>query len=159
MSTVASIRRSAAGYLETLLAGQPQLRASPLAWLNTLRAQAVSRLNVLTVPTLRDEEWRFTDISPLTKLSFQPVRSATDLHAADIEQFYLEDATTRLVFVDGVYAPQLSSILTNDGVMVANLSAADTAQAATIEPHLGHHAAFSDNVFRRSIPPSCRMWQ
>ncbi len=147
MSTVASIRRSAAGYLETLLAGQPQLRASPLAWFNLLRAQAVSRLNVLTVPTLRDEEWRFTDISPLTKLSFQLVRSATDLHAADIEQFYLEDATTRLVFVDGVYAPQLSSILTNGGVMVANLSAADTAQAATIEPHLGHHAAFSDNVF------------
>ena len=147
MSTLTSIRRPAAGYLETLLAGQPQLRASPLASINALRAQAVSRLNVLTVPTLRDEEWRFTDISPLTGLSFQPVRSATDLHAADIEQFYLEDATTRLVFVDGVYAPQLSSTLTDCGVMVANLSAADTAQAATIETHIGHHAAFSDNVF------------
>jgi len=31
--------------------------------------------------------------------------------------------------------------------VVANLSAADTAKAATIEPHLGHYAAFSDNVF------------
>ena len=147
MSTVTSIRRPAAGYLETLLAGQPQLRASPLAWINALRAEAVSRLDVLTVPTLRDEEWRFTDISPLTRLSFQPVRSATDLHAADIEPFYLEDATTRLVFVDGVYAPQLSSTLRDGGVLVANLSAAGTAQAATIEPHLGRHAAFGDNVF------------
>jgi len=147
MSKVTSIRRPAAGYLETLLAGQPQLRASPLAWINSLRAQAVGRLDVLKVPTLRDEEWRFTDISPLTGLSFQPVRSATDLHAAHIEPFYLEDATTRLVFVDGVYAPQLSSTFTDGGVMVANLLAADTAQAATIEPHLGRHAAFGDNVF------------
>ena len=147
MSTVRPIQRPAKGYLETMLAGQSQLRAIPLAWINALRAQALGRLDVLTVPTLRDEEWRFTDLSPLIKLSFQPVRSATDLRAADIEQFDLEEARTRLVFVDGVYAPQLSSTFTDGGVMVANLSAADTAQAATIEPHLGRHAAFGDNVF------------
>jgi len=147
MSAVTSMRRPAAGYIETLLAGQPQLRASPLAWINTLRAQAVRSLDVLKVPTLRDEEWRFTNLSPLTGLSFQPVRSATDLRAAYIEQFYLEEATTRLVFVDGVYAPQLSSALADGSVMVANLSSAGAAQAATIEPHLGRHAAFGDNVF------------
>jgi Fe-S cluster assembly protein SufD len=147
MSTVTSIRQPAAGYLETLLAGQPQLPASPLAWINALRAETVNRLDVLTLPTLRDEEWRFTDISPLTRLSFQPVHSATRLQAADIERFYLEEATTRLVFVDGIYAPQLSSMATDGGVVLANLPAAVAAHAAVIEPHLGHHAAFRDNVF------------
>ena len=147
MSTLTSIRRTAAGYLETLLAGQPQLRPSPFAWINALRGRALRHLDALTVPTLRDEEWRFTDLSPLTRLSFQPVRSATALRAADIEQFYLEDAATRLVFVDGVYAAQLSSTFTDGGVMVAHLSAAEPAQAAAIEPHFGRHAAFSDNVF------------
>ena len=147
MSTVRSIHRPATGWLETLLEGQPQLRVSPLTWINALRAQATGRLDVLTVPTLRDEEWRFADLSPLTRLSFQPVRSATDLHTADIDQFYLEESTTLLVFVDGIYAPQLSSKLIDGGVMVANLSAADIAQAATIERHLGRHAAFGDNVF------------
>jgi len=147
MSTVLSIRRPAAGYLETLLEGQPQLRASPLAWINALRAEAVRRLDALTVPTLQDEAWRFTDISPLTRLWVRPVRSATDLHAADIAKFHLEDATIRLIFVDGVYAPQLSSTLTDGGVLVANLSSADAAQAAAIKPHLSRHAAFGDNVF------------
>jgi Fe-S cluster assembly protein SufD len=147
MSTVTSILRPTAGCLETLLEGQPRLRFSSLAWVNALRAQAIGRLDVLRLPTPRDEEWRFTDLSSLTRLSFQPVHNATDLRAADIEQFYLEEATNRLVFVDGVYAPQLSSALTDGGVMVANLSAADNAQAAAIEPHLGRHAAFSDNVF------------
>jgi len=147
MSTVRSIRRPAAGYLETLMEGQPQLRASSRAWINALRAEAVRHLDTLTLPTLHDEAWRFTDISPLTRLWVRPVRSVSDLHAADIAQFHLEDATTRLIFVDGVYAPQLSSTITDDGVMVANLSSADAAQAAAIKPDLGRHAAFSDNVF------------
>ena len=147
MNIVRSIHPPAKGYLETLLSGQPQLRASPLAWINTLRAHAVGRLDVLKVPTLRDEEWRFTDLSPLTGLLFQPVHSATDLRAAHIEQFYLEEATTRLVFVDGVFAPKLSSTLADGRVMVANLSAADAAQAAAIKPHLGRRAAISESVF------------
>ena len=147
MSSVRSLRRPAAGCLETLLAGQPHLRASPLAWINALRAQALGRLDVLKLPTLRDEEWRFTDLSPLTRQSFQSVCSATGLRAADIEPFHIEEATTRLVFVDGVFAPKLSSTLIDGGVMLANLSAADAAQAAAIEPHLGRHAVFGDNVF------------
>ena len=145
MNTIKPIR--AVAYLETLLAGQPQLPTSPLAWINALRAEAVDRLGVLTVPTMRDEEWRFTDISPLTRLSFQPVHSATSLQAADIERFYLEEAITRLVFVDGVYAPQLSSLATDGGVVVANLPAAVAAHTAAIKPHLGRHAAFHNNVF------------
>jgi Fe-S cluster assembly protein SufD len=136
-----------AGYLESLLAGQPHLPVSPLAWLNALRAEAVDRVGVLTVPTLRDEEWRFTDISLLTKMSFHPVRTTISLQAADIERFYIEEATTRLVFVDGVYAPQLSSGITDNGVAVINLEAGFGAHAAAIEPYLGRLTEFRDNVF------------
>ena len=53
MNTTAT---TATGYLESLLAGQPQLPASPLAWLNTLRAEAVDRVGALTGPTVSDEE-------------------------------------------------------------------------------------------------------
>ncbi len=147
MSTVTAIRRPAAGYLETLLAGQSQLPTSPLAWINALRVEAVNRLDVLALPTLRDEEWRFTDISKLTKLSFSPALSATHLEAADIAHFYIEEASTRLVFVDGIYAPQLSSADANSGVLVSNLPTVLATHAAAIEAHLGRHAAFRDNLF------------
>jgi Fe-S cluster assembly protein SufD len=118
-----------------------------LAWLNALRAEAVDRVGVLTVPTLRDEDWRFTDISQLTKMSFHPVRTTISLQIADIERFYIEEATTRLVFVDGVYAPQLSSGSTDNGIAVVNLEAGFAAHAAAIEPFLGRLTEFSDNVF------------
>jgi Fe-S cluster assembly protein SufD len=149
MSTVSAIRRSptSTGYFETLLAGQPSLPTSPLARINALRAEAVDRVGTLTVPTKRDEEWRFTDISRLTKLSFQPARTEISLKDADVEQFYLEEATTRLVFVDGIYAPQLSSMATDGGVMIANLSVAVAGPVSEIESDFGRHVDFSDNVF------------
>ena len=147
MSTVTALRQPAVDYLDTLLASQPQLPASPWARINALRAEAVTHLDGLAMPTLRDEEWRFTDLSPLTRLSFEPVRSATPLQASDIAPFYLDDATTRLVFVDGIYAPQLSSQATEGGVVVTSLPAIEAEHAAAIEAQLGRHQAISDNVF------------
>jgi Fe-S cluster assembly protein SufD len=138
---------SGSSYLDQLLRGQAQLPASSHAWLNRLRGDAVDRVGALTVPSIRDEEWRFTDISPLTKLSFQPVRAASRLRLADIEHFFLEEASSRLVFVDGAYAPGLSRVDADVGVKVTNLAAAAGAHADAIEAHLGRHAEFKDNVF------------
>jgi Fe-S cluster assembly protein SufD len=135
-----------AGYLRSLVAGQPQLPASPSARLNELRSEAVDSVGVLTVPTTRDEEWRFTDISPLTRLSFQPVRAAAARAPGIAERFHLDDAPTRLVFVDGVHAPELSSGVA-DGIVVANLSAAADAHRVAVERHLGRHAEFRGDLF------------
>ena len=132
-------------YLQSLLAGQAQLPASPLAWLNRLRAEAVDRVGALTVPTTRDEEWRFTDLSPLTKISFRPAQQRSRLQLADIEHHLLPEAAARLVFVDGVYAPQLSATAVGGGATLQNLAAAGA--PAVLEPHLGRHATFRDNGF------------
>ena len=136
-------------YLASLLTGQPELSvafSSPtLAWLNRLRAEAVDRVGALTVPTTRDEDWRFTDISSLTKIPFQPARSAPLLDATKIDDLVLPEAGARLVFVDGVYAPQLS--FNKAGIVVENLAAGVTRHGAQMETHLGRHAEFQGNVF------------
>src|ERR1700681_1072598 len=134
------------GYLDTLIAGQATLPASPVSSLNALRAEAVDRVGVLTVPTIRDEEWRFTDISPLTKQTFQPARARAPREVVDAGRFDLPEATTRLVFVDGGHAPELSR-LAQSGIVVANFAAADAAQGEMIARHLGRYAEFRDNVF------------
>lgn len=138
-------------YLNNLLEGQSQLTASPIKRLNQLRSNAVDRVSTLRLPTKKDEEWRFTDISPLTKISFQPARMASPLQSSDVEHFYLAEAVTRLVFVDGVYAPhlstQLSEVSKDSGVVVSSLTTATSEDLAAIEPHLGHHTDFQDNVF------------
>ncbi len=134
-------------FLAHLLAGHPVLPVSPAGYFNALRAAAIERVNALTVPTTRDEEWRFTDISLLSKLSFQPVVSINDLQLADIEKFFIAESHTRLVFVDGVYAAHLSQIGVVSGVLVANLASALTTHATAIEAHLAQLAEFKNNVF------------
>ena len=119
-------------YIESLLKGYEAPRGGA-AWLDERRAQALERANALTVPTTRDEDWRFTDISLLTKTPFRPAAAAPRLSLQDIS-----------VFV----APELSSTEgLPHGVVVANLGAALASHASVIEPHLARHAGFEQEVF------------
>jgi len=134
-------------YIEALLKGYETPRGG-VSWLNERRSQALERANALTVPTTRDEEWRFTDISPLTKVNFRPAADAPRLSMADISGFVVPEAGARLVFVDGVFAPALSAAAgLPQGVAVASLAAALDTHAAAIEPHLARYAAFEGEVF------------
>jgi len=134
-------------YIESLLKGYEMPR-SGISWLNQRRSQALERANALTVPTTRDEEWRFTDISPLTKVNFRPAANAPRLAMADISGFVIPEAPARLVFVDGLFAPDLSDYSgLPSGVVVSNFSAALGVHAAVIEPHLTHHAEYEHEVF------------
>jgi Fe-S cluster assembly protein SufD len=147
MSTVNALRRPAKGFLDMLLAEQPRLAASASPRINALRAEAVSQLDLLTLPSLRDEEWRFTDISRLGKLAFSAAAGASRLEATDTAHLWIEEADHRLVFVDGVHAPQLSSATSAIGIVVSCLSTALATHGAAIEAHLGRHAALGDKVF------------
>ena len=97
-------------YLECLLKSLSIKSTESLSWLNQLRAKAIERVSTQKLPTRRDEEWRFTDISPLTHLPYQPSKLECNLHAHDIEHLTLKEAKNRLVFVDGHYSPNLSTI-------------------------------------------------
>jgi len=130
-------------YLDSLLPGRPA--ASPLDWLNELRAHAVERVGALTVPSTRDEDWRFTDISPLTKLTFQPAQGAQPLNPAALERWIIGEAAARLVFVDGIYAPQHS--FNHAGITVENFAAGLDRHKAAAQAQLGRHAAFESNAF------------
>jgi len=134
-------------YIEALLKGY-EAPKSGASWLAERRAQALERANALTVPSTRDEEWRFTDISSLVKASFGSAAKASLPALADIAGFILPEATHRLVFVDGVFAPQLSaSAGLPDGVVIAPLAGALGERSAALEPHLARHALFEGDVF------------
>jgi len=152
VSAVIALRGPAvAGSQGTLWADHPRLPSSPWACVNALRSQGRADLGTLAMPTSRDEAWRFTDLTPLGKLSLQPASGSGRVSAADMAGFQLAEAATRLVFVDGVHAPELSGPTANTGgVLVANLPtalAALAAQAAAVEQHLGRHQPLGSDVF------------
>jgi Fe-S cluster assembly protein SufD len=130
-------------YLDRLLQGQDTLPEAPSTWLRKLRMQAVERANELTVPTVRDEEWRFTDLSPLYKLPFKPAAGNVTIDAARLDSCLIHEATTRLVFVDGFYSSGLSISAAQDGVTVNNLAEA----AGQAESRLGKLAIMDEDAF------------
>ncbi len=132
----------------SLLAGNGTVPPSPAAWLDTRRAAALERANALAVPTTRDEEWRFTDLTPLTKLQFQPVTAAATVSMADIAGYAVAEAAVRLTFVDGIYVPALSqrNALPAD-ITVELLADALKTRGALIEPHLARLAHGENDLF------------
>ena len=134
-------------YLDSLLRGRDMVPEARAGWLKVLRAQAVERANALTVPTTRDEDWRFTDLSPLYKAPYRPSPQPGEVSAAELSRFEIPEATTRLTFVDGHFVPALSSIVPADGVLVANLPDALATHGRLVESSLGTLAATGQDAF------------
>ncbi|MBP6058334.1 MAG: Fe-S cluster assembly protein SufD [Nitrosomonas sp.] len=134
-------------YLECLLKSWSTKPTELLPWLSQLRAQAIDHVGTQRLPNKRDEEWRFTDISSLAHLPYQPSQPEYNLQAQDIEHLYLKEAKNRLVFVDGHYSPQLSTTIDPTVLMIGNLPAFLSTHASMLESHLGQYAKFDNNVF------------
>lgn len=101
--------------------------------LQVLRSAAASRVQAQSIPTTRDEEWRFTDLADLLELELQ-TQPAT---VVDIAPHQLSEAPYRLTFVNGRYAPGLSqSENLPDGLSIGNL-----ASLPDMQPYLAQHGA------------------
>jgi Fe-S cluster assembly protein SufD len=127
-------------FLAALLGAAPAPEALP--WLTEVRRAALERAHTLSVPTTRDEDWRFTDLSPLYKSQFRTPAEGALPDAAALAPFKVPEAAERLVFVDGRFAPGLSS----HGTVAAAL---DQTQAATtpVRDTLARIAGFEHDAF------------
>ncbi len=135
-------------YIEGLLSGTRELPGSAHAWLDARRGAALEQANALSVPTTRDEEWRFTDLTALTRVQLSAAGKPGRVDAAAIEPCAVPEAGTRLVFIDGVYAPELSKTAeSGPGARVMPLSKALNTEPQRLEPHLAKLAAVDSNVF------------
>jgi len=146
--SLAALAQPGNGYLETLLATQP----TPVvpAALTALRAKGAEQVRSLPLPTSRDEEWRFTDLAPLLRLTFSATATAPKLGLSDIQPWLLpEAAASRLVFVNGVFASDLSARTLPVGVKLCTFAEAlaDPALAERVAKELGAQSTQNQNVF------------
>jgi Fe-S cluster assembly protein SufD len=103
-----------------------------------LKKQANSDLLASHIPTKRDEEWRFLDLSELQQIAFKAAEKKS-VSAKDLEAYSLsETQQSQVVFVNGFYAPELSNVSgLKDDVYVGNLSNLPASQANKIAKYLG----------------------
>jgi len=129
----------------------PQKGDDETALLSSARKVGLACFDELGLPTLRDEEWRFTNVAPIAKMTLAPALKPTDHGITEkaLNHFpFTALAGSKLVFVNGHFAPELSSIAELPaGAKVMNLAAALATETSLVERHLYRHVHTDTNAF------------
>lgn len=123
-------------------AAEAALAAPQPEALRSLRASAFERFAESGFPTPALEDWRFTNVAPVARTRFGRPAPARDRDAARaaVEAARLPGAH-ELVFVDGRFAPELSTPgPAPAGVTVRTLAAATATDGSRFPTELGRHA-------------------
>jgi len=113
------------------------------AWLAPLRRAGMERFAETGFPSSRDEEWRFTPLAPVTRRAFAPAGPARRaLTRAELDRHVFgHPEWPALVFVNGRFAPELSSLPPReDGLVAASLAQTLASRPELVEGRLGRHA-------------------
>jgi Fe-S cluster assembly protein SufD len=117
---------------------------------HSLRKGAIERLAEVGFPTTRDEEWKYTDVSPIVRTPFKPsVKTPASLSEKEIAAFFLGHTEwNRLVFVNGIFAQGLSSVATlPKGVHMGSLATAMKSEPGLVTEHLTRYSSYNNDSF------------
>lgn len=122
----------------------PDPTGGPLA---ALRKRGLERFEALGFPTTRMEDWRSTSVAPLALSNFSAGPTEAKLTSEDIAP-HTYAGTCTLVFVDGVFSSELSSLPdVPEGVFAGTLRDALEEQPIKVMKHLGKYARLEDQAF------------
>jgi Fe-S cluster assembly protein SufD len=158
------VKAEAAPYFEAFRARARD--ADEPRWLATRREAALLRFGELGFPTRRQEAWRFTNLRPLQGTPYPPASRVAGLAPTLVDALRLPEATHRLVFVNGRFAPELSLLsVVPAGTWLATArrtlderpalfeAAFDDSDTAGAQPFASLNAAFFADGFVLALEP------
>ena len=99
-------------------------RNQPQTWLSEIQHQSLNQLSESGFPTLRDENWRYTNIKPLLKQAFNVVSHANEsVTAEQLDGFNIDGLQSlKIVVVDGELDDSLSAQNLPEGLELKRMS-------------------------------------
>ncbi len=123
--------------------GQPE-------WLLPLRRQALERFGASGFPRPKDEDWRFTNLKPITESEFPPLAPPpVEPQPEALESFLIGHPEWPVaVFVNGRLSPKLSRLGSlPQGVQLRGLAEAWSEAPELVRPYLGETAPVNGSGF------------
>jgi Fe-S cluster assembly protein SufD len=124
------------------------------SWLQSLRENSFDQFERAGFPNIKQEEWKYTNVTPIAKGNFAPVLASNGTaltRTNGLAPFIYEEARhSRLVFVNGMLRQELSSLeAVPDGVIAMDLAEAlrSSQYEATIREHLEAYPYTDDGGF------------
>jgi len=125
-----------------------QLDGTLPARLRAARQSAMERFADLGFPSTHLEDWKYTDVAPIAATPFRLANGAPPQVTRQTIAPLQLGVACELVFVNGRFAPTLSTLATLPaGVVVMNLAAASAAVPDLLDAHLGRYAAYEAQSF------------
>ena len=121
-------------------------------WLARLRESAMDRFEQLGFPSVKEEEWKYTNVAPISRINFEPIvgpREAGSFGATEIANLsYPETEATTLIFRNGILTLNQELNLP-EGVVAIDLSEAivDDRYGEVVREHLARNADYNMNGF------------
>ena len=117
-------------------------------WVELVRSGAIDRFEQIGFPTVRDEEWKYTNLAALAKESFLPATAPVEFADANIARFaYPETKNAHLVVVNGFLRDDLSTRTGLDEIVAIDLfsAVADARYNKIARKYLARNANYHDN--------------
>ena len=142
-------------YQEAFRALQASHQDSATSWLARVRENAMARFEELGFPSVKDEEWKYTNIASIARTNFKQLSATeTATSSSDANRFAnfssVETEDSQLVFVNGRLRKDLSRLAgLADEVVALDLSEAlaDERYCEIARAHLARHADSVANGF------------
>jgi Fe-S cluster assembly protein SufD len=116
-------------------------------WLQSLRQEAFARFAETGFPTTHDEDWRFTNVSAVASTTFE-LAGLERIKKGQLESFGTSQFACCLVFVNGLFSQELSSVPTlPKGATIGSLAAQLKNDPASIEQYLGRYLNTERDAF------------
>ena len=105
--------------------------------------RGLSRFTAAGFPTTALEDWKYTNVTPLSEQEYRMPAAQLPHGAGALTARARLRSGVELVFVNGRFAPSLSSTTAlPKGALVSSLADALRTHPELIEPHLGRYAGF-----------------
>ncbi|QJW88613.1 Fe-S cluster assembly protein SufD [Spirosoma taeanense] len=116
--------------------------------LHQVRRAALNQFDLLGFPTIRHEEWKYSNVSGLLKEAFD-LDAPSPLKAEDLVQLEIPNLDGNvLYFVNGRYRADLSRLISPAGqVQILSFAEALRADPDFIGSHFARYADYQDNAF------------
>lgn len=138
-------------YLEAYESFDAATKDTEPPWLRAMRKTAIGSFQKRGFPTLKDEDWKHTNVAPVvrTPFRFDPEAEAPRIPGDLIESFTFGVLKcSQLVFVNGRFAPKLSYLRwLPEGVRVRSLQEILHYDPGALQADLGKYAAADHHAF------------
>lgn len=125
-------------YIKNFREFENSLNGEATSPVHRLRLDAIEKLNELGFPTIKNEEWKYTNISPILDYNFISSEAKSIDHKV-LEKYLINDFDVHLtVLINGRYNEELSKIGgLPGGVIVKSLSKAIAENTELVQNYLG----------------------